>query len=410
MALTTIARVAMFHNEYAEPGGEDVSAAMDSALLRERGVEVDDYRASNRAVVSGSRAAAALTLWRSPFNHRVYDDVRRFCRAHRPDVAHVQNFWFALSPSVHAACHDEGVPTVQTLRNYRLLCVNGLLMRDGRPCEDCVGKSPWRGIVHACYRDSRPSSALVARMIDHNRRRGTWDTDVDVFISLTPFARGRYIAGGLPADRLVIRPNSVADPGAATAPGSGAIFVGRLSPEKGIDTLLAAWRGLTDLQLSIAGDGPLRGDVESAARSTRVRFLGQLPNERCLDAIRQSACLVMASRWYEGFPRVIVESFALGRPVIAPRLGSMADVVRDGVTGLLYEPGSSDSLARAVRRITGDDATASAMSKAARAEYDLKYSPGSNADQLLAIYQRAAIEYERRPASCSATRHTKSGL
>lgn len=392
-----IRRVAMFHNEYAEPGGEDVSAATEAALLRQRGIDVGTFGASNREILAGSRIKAAVALWHSPFNRSVYAATRRFCREYRPDVAHVQNFWFALSPSVHAACHAEGVPTVQTLRNYRLLCVNGLLMRNGGPCEDCVGRAPWRGIVHACYRDSRLSSALVARMIHNNRRRRTWHDDVDVLVALTPFALGRYAAGGLPADRLVVKPNSVVDPGAITAPGRGAAFVGRLSPEKGIDILLRAAAARPEVPLTIVGDGPLRGEVERVARQSRhVRYLGQLPPDQTHAAIREAACLVMASRWYEGFPRVIVEAFALGRAVVAPRLGSMADLVRDEITGVLYNPGSPDDLARAVARIVDDPSLAVRLSRAARAEYESAYAPDTNAQQLMAIYRRAIAGFNAR--------------
>jgi len=385
-----VTRVAMFHNEYAMPGGEDESTAMDTALLRERGIEVLAYRASNREILEGSRAGAALALVRSHFNRDVYARVVRFCRERKPDVAHVQNFWFALSPSVHAACHAAGVPTVQTLRNYRLLCVNAMLMREGRPCEACVGKLPWRGVAHACYRGSRPQSALVARMIAHNRRRGTWERDVDRFVALTEFARGRYVAGGLPAERIVVRPNSVLDPGPVAAAGHGAVFVGRLSQDKGVDLLLRAWQALPDVPLTIVGDGPLRAEVERAAsRSTRIAVLGQLSHGQSLAAIGRAALLVMASRWYEGFPRVIVEAFALGRPVVAPRLGSMAALVRDGVTGFAYDPGSSEALARSVRQIAEQPAAALAMSRAARAEYESLYAPEINGAQLLDVYDQA---------------------
>jgi glycosyltransferase involved in cell wall biosynthesis len=387
----------MFHTEYAEPGGEDLSASMDAALLKRRGIDVCEFRRSNRDVLAGPAPAAALTLWRSHFNRQVYDEVRRFCRARKPDVAHVQNFWFALSPSVHAACHAEGVATVQTLRNYRLLCVNGLLMRDGGPCEDCVGRAPWRGVVHACYRESRLSSALVARMIQYNRSRGTWRDDVDVFVALTSFARDRYVAGGLPGERIMVRPNSVHDPGPATPPGTGAVFVGRLSTEKGIDTLLGAWRGLPRVPLTIVGDGPLRGDVErAAARWTQITYLGARPQPDCFDVIRRSAVLVMASRWYEGFPRVIIEAFALGRAVVAPRLGSMADVVRDGATGLLYEPGSDVDLVRAVKSLEEQPEKALRMGRAAREVYEAAYAPDANAGQLLDVYRRAL---DRRDAA-----------
>lgn len=391
-----ISRIAMFHNRYGEPGGEDLSAAMETSLLRARGIQVLEYTASNRDLLEGPRTAAAAALWRSHFNRRVYEAVRRFCREHQPQVAHVQNFWFALSPSIHAACHDEGVATVQTLRNYRLLCVNAYLMRNGGPCEDCVGHVPWRGVLHACYRDSRLSSALVARMIQYNRIRGTWRHDVDVYVALTAFARSRFVAGGLPEERILLKPNTVEDPGPPTPPGAGAVFVGRLSPEKGIDLLLDAWQALPDVRLTIVGDGPLRGRVEqAAAQNPAIAFLGQRPGPECFDVIRRSALLVMASRWYEGFPRVIVEAYALGRAVVAPRLGSMADLV-NGRTGLLFQPGSPGELARCVNEIVRDASLAREMSQHARAEYERSYTPSANVARLLEIYQEAVRHQSSR--------------
>jgi glycosyltransferase involved in cell wall biosynthesis len=389
-----ITRVTVFHNEYVDPGGEDLSTAIESELLERQGIEVIRYSARNKDVTSAPFAVQMASLWRSHFNLQVYSAVRDFCRKHKPQVAHIQNFWFALSPSVHAACHDERVATVQTLRNYRLLCVNGLLMRNNGPCEDCVGKVPWRGVLHACYRDSRLSSALVARMIQYNRWRGTWNRDVDRFVALTEFARERYIAGGLPKELIAVKPNTVLDPGPAGELGQGAIFVGRLAPEKGIDVLLDAWKKLPQVRLTIVGDGPLRGEVVRAAKTMKnVVFMGPRKPEECLDLIRQSSFLVMSSRWYEGFPRVIVEAFALGRAVIAPRLGSMGHLIRERVTGLLYEPGSSTDLIRAVTVTVQDSTLLKAMSRAARAEYQSKYAPEPNTDLLIAIYEEALKHY-----------------
>lgn len=395
--MTGVSRVAMFHTEYTHAGGEDVSTRMDAALLQQRGITVVPFGASNRDALAASRSAAAYALLHSPFNPAVYERVRAFCRTHRPDVAHVQNFWFALSPSVHAACHAEGVPTIQTLRNYRLLCVNAQLLRDGRPCEDCVGHGPWRGVLHACYRQSRLSSALVARMIQYNRRRRTWDDDVDLFIALTPFARDRHVAGGLPADRIVVRPNSVHDPGVAAAAGRGAVFVGRLSDDKGVDLLVEAWKTIPDVPLTIVGDGPLRDHVASAAsRLPNIRVAGPLANDAALEAMRSASIVVMASRWYEGFPRVIVEAFAVGRPVVAPRLGSMSDVVSSGVTGLLFEPGSAAALAGAVRSLVDNPEMRETMARAARAEYERLYLPEKNGGELVAIYEEARRRYASR--------------
>lgn len=358
-------------------------------------MEVAELTLDNGEVLAQGHGAALKALWRSPFNREVYRQVRRFCRRERPEVAHVQNFWWAMSPAVHAACHDEGVATVQSLRNYRLLCVNALLQRKGRPCEDCVGHLPWRGVLHRCYHGSALHSLLVARMIAANRRRRTWHRDVDMLVALTEFARGRLVAGGLPAERLVVKPNAVADPGPETPPGEGAVFLGRLSAEKGLHTLLAAWRQLPEVPLVVLGDGPLAAELKTiSAGMPQVCWLGHRPPSEGFATLRRSGFLVMASEWYEGFPRVIVEAFALGRAVIAPRLGSMAEIVADGRTGLHFRPGDAADLAAQVRRLAADPELCGQLGAAARREYEARYTPEHNREQLLAIYRQARRRFQ----------------
>ncbi len=388
----TLQRSAMFHTRYTQAGGEERSTAVETATLRAHGIEVEEFQLANQDVLNAGRLATVRGLWRSAFNRQVYEQVRQFCRRVRPQVAHVQNFWWAMSPAVHAACHAEGVATVQTLRNYRLLCVNALLQREGAPCEACVGKAPWRGVLHRCYHGSAVGSALVARMITHNRRRATWHRDVDVLVALTNFARGKLIEGGLPAERLVVKPNSAPDPGAATPPGQGAVFLGRLSAEKGLHTLLDAWRCLPEVPLTILGDGPLRAELEARVAEPElrhVRLLGQQPADQVTAAVRESAFLVMASEWYEGFPRVLVEAFSLGRPALVPKLGSMAEIVDDGRTGLHFEPGDAVSLAAQACLLAEDRDRLLQLATAARAEYEACYTPDRDAERLLGIYRQA---------------------
>lgn len=398
--VTTPGPVAVFHNAYTVPGGEDISTQTEIDLLRASGARVVPFLVSNEDVVRSGRIPTLAALWRSSFNRSVYRRVRSFCREHKPTVAHVQNFWFALSPSVHAACHDEGVPTVQSLRNYRLLCVNAFLLRNDRPCEDCVGRIPWRGVARRCYEGSAGRSLAVARMIQRNRWRGTWDRDVDVFIALTEFSRQRFIRGGLPAERIVIKPNTFAGSEEPSPPGEGAVFVGRLSPEKGIGVLISAWRLLPDVSLAIVGSGPLQGEAATwlaAARPHRIHMLGHCKPADCIAVMRRSAFLVMASQWYEGFPRVIVEAYALGRPVVAPRLGSMAELVDDGETGLLFEPGDASDLAQKVAWIAARPDTCAQMGRAARRAYEERYSAEKNVAALLSIYERARVNFDRNP-------------
>ena len=385
-------RVMRLHASYRELGGEDVSVRTEVAALRAAGHEVDTFFRANEDTVSAGAARAAAQLWRTAFDRRLYAEVRARCRAFRPDVAHADNLWFALSPSVHRACHDEGVATVQSLRNYRLLCVGATLMRDGAPCERCVGGSPWPGVANRCYRDSTPLSAAVARMILENRRRGTWLRDVDRFVAPSTFARAKFIAGGLPADRIVVKPNCCADPGAPGAHGRGALFVGRLSAEKGVHTLLDAWRRTPDAPLEIVGDGPERERLECFAaehRLTGVAFAGRGSREDVLAAMQRAAFVVVPSESYETFGRVVPEAFASARPVIVSDLGAPRELVSVGETGLAFTSGDPASLASAVERMLGDPTRTERMGRAARARYLRDFTPGANVARLEEIYAEA---------------------
>ncbi|HKQ01822.1 MAG TPA: glycosyltransferase, partial [Actinomycetes bacterium] len=234
-------RILQVHTRYRYEGGEDAVARAEAALLTQAGHEVVPYVAENPQG-PGPTAAAMLA---SPWNPAAARKLRSAARRARPDVAHVHNTWFALTPSVVAALDGIGVPVVVTLHNYRLLCANASLFRDGRPCEDCVGTHPWHGVQHRCYRGSAVSSTAVAATISLNRALGTWDRHVRLFLALNDFARDRFVTGGLPPDRVWVKPNSVGDPGRRAGPPSASrtvLFAGRLVPEKGVGVLLDAWR------------------------------------------------------------------------------------------------------------------------------------------------------------------------
>jgi len=394
-------KVLVIHNSYRYPGGEDTVAQAEVRLLRHHGVRVEQLMTSNRQVLERGWRATLWALWRSSFNRRVFDEVRALCRRVRPDVVHVHNFWFSLSPSVHPACHAEGVPTVQTLHNFRLFCVNGLLMRDGKPCERCVGRGPWPGVRGRCYRNSMTQSALVARMIRRNQRRGMWTSGI-TFVALTEFSRRRFISGGLPRERIIVKPNFVEDPGTPSAPGTGAVFIGRLSAEKGLETLLSGWRMTQNVPLAILGDGPLRPVLERRTKQdplAGVLLRGHQGRAICLQTIQAAAFLILPSEWYETFGLTIVESFACGRPVIASRLGAMAELVADGRTGLLFEPGNASDLAAKVRWMVAHPEACREMGLAARREYEEKYSPERNYEMLMGIYESAIRNFEERSRS-----------
>ena len=308
-------------------------------------------------------------------------------------MAHVHNIWYRISPSAYAACRDAGVPVVQTLHNFRMWCANALLLRDGRPCEECLGKAPWRGLRYGCFRGSRLATAPVVLAEWLHGIRGTWLHGVDRYIALTQFARERFVAAGLPRESISVKPNFLADPPPPKqGPGSGALFVGRLTQEKGISVLLdAAGRmGHRDFSLAIVGDGFLRGTVERAAVQSggRIRYMGAKDRGYCLDALRRAQFAVVPSVCYENFPLAIVEAFACGTPVLASRLGAMAELVEDGRTGRLFAAGDAAELAGAATWMIDHPAECAEMGRSARAVFEERYTADHNFNALMEIYRQ----------------------
>jgi glycosyltransferase involved in cell wall biosynthesis len=328
----------------------------------------------------------------------------------RSEIVHVHNFFPTASPSIYSAARSHGAAVVQTLHNYRLLCPNALFFRDGHVCEDCLGKfMPWPGVAHACYRDSRAASGVTAAMLTVHRARRTWLEEVDIFIALTEFSRQKFIEGGLPADRIVVKSNFIDRPEPPTRRDDDyLLFVGRLVDYKGASLLPAAWQLLNNPPpLRIAGDGPQRETLTAAIEHTplsltgegpgarAITLLGSIPAEHVQHQMSGALALVVPSLLYETFGMVIIEAFATGLPVIASRLGAIAEIVDDGRTGLLFEPGNAADLAAKVRWATDHPAKMRQMGANARAEYEAKYTAEINYRQLMAIYERA-VERRRR--------------
>ncbi|HEY0837793.1 MAG TPA: glycosyltransferase, partial [Azospirillum sp.] len=362
-------RVLLVHERYRQRGGEDATVDAEAALLAGAGIDVVPMIEDNRRIVGNGSAALALrTVW-SAESRRA---VARMIATHRPDVVHVHNTFPLLSPSIYGAARAHGVPVVQTLHNYRFLCPNALLLRDGAPCERCLGRVvKWPGVAHACFRGSRGASAAVAAMAGVHRLLGTWRRSVDLFLALTPFAERLFVAGGLPAGRLAVCPPVVTDPGAGPAaagtPRAGALFVGRLSPEKGLETLIEAWRGV-DRPLDVIGEGPLADDLMARAPA-HVRFLGPQPPDAVSAAMARAELLVFPSLCYENFPLVVAEAMAHGLPVLASSGRAVGDIVEDGVTGTFARPGdAADWRDRAAELLAQPDRLR-AMGAAGRATY-----------------------------------------
>lgn len=381
-------KVLVAHNEYQLAGGEDQVFLEETALLESRDHQVVRYRTSNDRVASMGRAALARdTLWSSAS----YRAIREIIRRERPQVVHLHNTLPLISPAAYYAAASEGVPVVQTLHNYRLLCPNGLFFRDGRPCEDCMGRPvPWPGVLHKCYRGSRAGTGVVAAMLSTHRALGTWSRKVDAYIALTDFARNKLVEGGLPAEKLHVKPNFVhPDPGPGGGNGGYVMFAGRLSPEKGLETLLSAWGrlGRRAVPLKIVGDGPLAERVARATKENpRIEWLGRRPAGEVRSLMKEALALVFPSEWYETFGRVAAESFAAGTPVVAANLGAVAELVEHGRTGLRFRAGDAGDLAAQVGRLLERPEERSRMRRAAREEFEARYTAEQNYRMLMGIY------------------------
>lgn len=380
-------RVLAVHNYYQQPGGEEQIFNTEATLLQSYGNEVIRYTLSNDNIPSTNPVVLAKnTLW----NSRVYQELRAIAREEKPDVAHFHNTFPLISPAAYYALKEEGVPVVQTLHNYRLLCPNALFFRDGKVCEDCLGKPiPIPGIIHGCYRGSRNASAMVAATVSFHSFLGTWSKAVDVFIAYSQFAMDKFIEGGLPAEKLAFKTNFLHP---APSPGEGkggyALFVGRLSVEKGLGVMLDAWRQLGGkIPLKILGDGPMSGLVKDAMQEMpEIEWLGRRPLEEVYEVVGNAAFLVFPSEWYETFGRVAIEAFARGTPVVAANIGAITELIDHKRTGMHFRPSDPTDLATQIEWLLTHPQELSQMRQEARAEFEAKYTAKDNYNRLMQIY------------------------
>jgi glycosyltransferase involved in cell wall biosynthesis len=371
-------RILALHNRYLVSGGEDQSHAIEISLLREQGHTVDEYLVDN-AVIAGQSmlTVAANTIW----SWDSYAKVKKLLRENHYDLMVVQNFFPLLSPSVHYAAKSEGVPVIQFLRNYRQFCLNGLALRKNKPCEACLERLPLPGVYYACYRESRLASLAVALMVVTHRILRTWRRKVDTFVALTEFAKGMNVRAGLPVDRIFVKPNFVhPDPGLGQGDGNYALYVGRLSEEKGIQTLVDAWEMLGGtVQLKIVGDGPLQKMVENATYSNAsIDYLGRQQQSEIVRLMKNAAILVFPSLCYENMPRTIIEAFAVGTPVVAGKIGAASEMIESGGTGYFFRVGDAADLAERVRFLISEPELRNKMRIQARSEYESKYTLEKN--------------------------------
>lgn len=387
-------KVLLVHNEYQQPGGEDAVFRLERQLLADFGHTVITYVRSNHEIdqrsTFGQLALLKQIVWAEDAKH----DIATILRDGRPDIVHVHNTFTQISPSIYAECRKAEVPVVQTLHNFRLLCPGAALYRSGHVCEDCLTGSLWNGILHGCYRNSRPATAAVAAMLATHRCLHTWSDNVSRYIALTQFARQKFIRGGFAPEHICVKPNFVApDSGVGTGDREYALFVGRLSEEKGLRTLLRAWTQLNStIPLRIVGDGPLAAELKNYTAKNSLEsvcFEGRRNHHETTEAMKGARFLILPSECYENFPMTVVEAFSAGTPVICSRLGAMQEIVEHRSTGLHFDANNSESLAECVAWAWAHPAQMLAMGMEARGEYERKYTADRNYSQLMEIYQQA---------------------
>jgi glycosyltransferase involved in cell wall biosynthesis len=382
-------RVLLLHNRYRLPGGEDVVVAAQEKLLRARGHEVRVLQKDNRDIDSYNIFRKAALFFKTADNIAATFEVAKLVKEFQPHVAYVHNTLPLLSPSIYKPLRSAGVKIVQWLHNYRLVCAAGTMYRDGAPCRLCLDDGLQNAVKYRCWNKSKMASLAVTRMLERHRRARTWHTEVDLFVALNSEMKETLVrAGVVPAEKVVVQGNFAELP-AVDAPdsGSGFIFVGRLAPEKGITTLLAAAALVPQATFTIIGQGP----ATLPAASPNIQFLGQVEHADVLRQITASRALIFPSEWQEPFGLSIVEAMALGRPVIASRTAGPKEIVVHEETGLLFEPGNVAELRASIERLERDPDYALRLGRAGRERYLKAYSAEAGYAALAGIHQRLGI-------------------
>jgi glycosyltransferase involved in cell wall biosynthesis len=389
-------KILIVHNRYQQHGGEDFVVENESKLLRSKANEVRLVEVNNDHIHGlSAKISASMDSIHSAKSKGVMAEL---LNDFAPDIVHVHNLFPTLSPSILKACTEAGVPLVRTINNFRLVCPSGVLFRDGKICELCVGKHlAWPGVVHACYRQSHVGTLIVALSTLGDRRRMTRNRWANHYIvGLTDFGVQKLIQGGLPNAVYHVKPNFLFDdPGIGSGDGGYFIFVARLVPEKGVKTLLRAWKTrCSHLKLKIAGSGPLQDLVTEASRkNSNIEALGHTSQDETQALIKGATAMIFPSEWYEGFPMSILQSLAMGTPVIASNVGSMGHTILHEQTGLHFAAGDAFALSDQVLRLTGDPLLARRLRTGARKDYELKYTAETNYKSLMEIYQEVIASY-----------------
>ncbi len=389
-------KILLVHNFYgsATPSGENQVFETEKSLLLQHGHEVCEFTRHSdeiRAQGAWGKLKGALS---TPWNFWSAAAIKQVVDEYKPNVVHVHNTFPLLSPAIFYAIGNRTARAL-TLHNYRLFCPAAIPMREGKVCTDCLDQqSAWPAIQHGCYRDSRIATLPLALNVALHRTLGTWREQVDAFIVLTEFQRTTMTTAGLPAEKVYIKPNYYpGDP--MVVPwherGNYAVFAGRLSAEKGVTTLVKAWLawGANAPELRIIGDGPLRSELEKASSGMPIHFFGQLPPDETIRHIANARLQLLPSEWFEGFPMVVREAFAVGTPSAVTNLGPLPSIVNDGINGVVFEAANPQSLLKIVRDAWQKLGLLEQLGAGARKSFETLYNEDVNYACLMGIYEAA---------------------
>ena len=386
-------KIALFHNYYQTPGGEDRMFELEREALTARGNEVVSYEVRNDEILSNSSRIKKMDIARkAAFNKDSYRDIMEFLGDNDVDISHVHNWFPIISPAIYAAHKQLSIPVVQTLHNYRLGCANGTFRRNGSSCDLCLSGKRSNAVLHRCYKGSFAGSYAWKRMVERSWRNGLFTRDVAAYVSPSEEVARVHMQMGLPQSKIHIIGNACPDPSRKARPSIGestpsALYLGRLSREKGVDTLIDSWQGV-ESKLLIAGSGPEETSLRKrAANNPDIRFLGQIPPNQAQRYLQDAAFLVFPSRWAEPFGLSIIEAMAAGKPVVASKIGGPSVIIQDGVNGLLVPPGETKALRDAIAFLGANPKRRQEMGERARQTYLQNYLPSEHGRRLENLYR-----------------------
>jgi glycosyltransferase involved in cell wall biosynthesis len=372
------------HNAYSLMGGEDAVVEEEKNILEKNGHKVVQFIKVNKGLNDQGikeKLKIALTL---RYSEDIKNELTDLIRKNKFDICHVHNIFPLITPGVYDVCHNHGIPVVQTLHNYRLICTNSLLYRDKKICEVCIGRSLKNSIKYKCYRNSYLQTALMADSIQHHRHKNTWNEKVSKYICMTDFAKQKFIDGGLPAIKLLVKPNFIINYTNKVEYNSFFLYAGRMEEAKGLyDFILLAKKCEN---INFIAIGPCR-NPEVFAEYKNINYLGELNRVEVLEYISKCRAVLFLSKSFEGMPMTILEAFSCKKPVIGRDLGAMSGLISHGINGLKFQ--DLNELILHVHQLNLDISSAVQMGEEAYQEYNAKYAEAQGYKNLIDIYTKA---------------------